>query len=130
MQIMKRILALVLMLSASSAWAEWTKMFEMESRTKYLDLSTIRHSGHLVKVWELDDYKTLQTVGGISYLSTKVQMQYDCQEENIRTLAFSLFSKNMGNGKLIDSSFVHQEWIPVQPESAGEALFKALCDKM
>jgi hypothetical protein len=73
---------IVLMLSASSVWAEWTWVRASDAQTDYLDLATIRRSGNIVTVWELYNLVTSQqTSAGKMFLSAKVEAQYDCQEK-------------------------------------------------
>jgi hypothetical protein len=130
MQTMNRLLMLiVLLLSATSARAEWTQVGESDSLTSYLDFATIRRTGNLVKVWQLFDFKTPHTLAGKTSWSAKIQEQYDCQEEQSRTLAFTEFSKNMGAGEVDYSTSDPGKWKPVEPESIGEGLFKTVCDK-
>ena len=132
---MNRILMLVvLMLSATSVYAEWTAVGENSDAgtTTYVDFATLQRSGNLVKVWELVDYKTMQKPGYGGYLSAKVQVQLDCQEGKTRILSSTWFSNNMGDGSVVRSSSNPGEenpWEPMQPRSAGETLFKIACDK-
>jgi hypothetical protein len=120
---------IVLMLSANSVWAEWTEIGQRDDATAYLDFSTIRRTGNLLKVWGLFDFKTTRTYAGKSYMSAKSQSQFDCQEEQIRILAQSEFSKNMGRGDLVYSTIDPGKWRPVEPESISETVFKIVCDK-
>lgn len=54
----------------------------------------------------------------------------DCKEEKSRTLAFSWFSGQMGNGKVVYSDGnVRAEWEPIEPGSFGELQWKVACGK-
>ena len=55
-------------------------------------------------MWQLYDYKTVQTVAGDSFLSMKRFNEYDCTEERTRTLGYTWFSGNMGNGNVVYST--------------------------
>jgi hypothetical protein len=78
-------------------------------------------------MWTMMDYKTvMQAIQG-GFLSFKTQIEYDCKEEKSRTGAFSVFSGNMGSGQMIYSTDGPSKWSPVEPESAGEAVFKIAC---
>jgi len=46
----------------------------------YFDPDAIRRKGDLVKMWVLYDYKTIQTKVEGSYLSSRVQKQFNCAE--------------------------------------------------
>ena len=120
----------LLVLSSAPAYAEFVKALNNQTDpTLYVDSDTIRRNGTVVKWWELLDYKTVQTVAGISFLSMTVQREYDCAGEQIRVLAMTDFSGNMANGKVVFSDFTPSNWVPVQPESMGQTLWKAACVK-
>ena len=121
----------LLVLSSAPVYGEWVALSTTDDgMTTYADPSTIRRTGDLVKMWALYDYKTIRTVKGKSYLSYKVQREYDCAEERIRYLAFTFFSGNMGSGKVVPTtSDEQQKSEPVQPDSIGLTLFKAACAK-
>ena len=120
----------LLVLSSGPAYAEWVRALNHQTDpTLYVDSNTIRRNGTVVRWWELLDYKTVQTVAGISFLSMKVQREYDCVGEQIRVLAMADFSGNMAEGKVVFSDFTQSNWVPVQPESMGQTLWKAACGK-
>jgi hypothetical protein len=121
----------LLVLSSGPAYAEWMPIGgdAQEGTTIYVDLSTVRRNGDLVKVWYMLDYETVRTVLQFSYLSRKSQAQIDCAEERIRNLAATLFSGNKGNGKLVHTDSDEGEWAPVAPESVGEVLLNLVCRK-
>lgn len=121
------------LLSSAPAHSEWVKVSSAQSYgsySTYVDPDTLRRKGELVKLWELNDYKTIQTDGSNSFLSLKSQSEFDCAEERIRLLAATEFSGNMGKGQVVSSShFGEGGWAPVQPDSVGEIVWKLVCDK-
>ena len=124
------VLITLLVLSSAPAYAEFVKALNNQTDpTLYVDSDTIRRNGTVVRWWELLDYTTVQTVAGISFLSMTVQREYDCAGEQIRVLAMTDFSGNMANGKVVFSDFTPSNWVPVQPESMGQTLWKAACSK-
>ena len=128
---MKRLLLGIMMLvTAGAASAEWTLSNFTANYFAYTDIASIRRNGNLVKMWDLKDYKTVQTVDGYSYLSSKGQQEYDCKEVRRRTVAFTLFGGKMGNGKVVyQNSETSMQWSPIAPESKGEALWEIACGK-
>ena len=126
---MKLLLGLMLLLPATAARAEWTDVGESDRFITYVDSATIRRNGNFVKMWDLMDYKTMQTVADVSFLSSKTQQEYDCKEERSRLLAFSWFSGQMGNGNVVLSDSEPDKWKPIQPESFGEIKWKIACGK-
>jgi len=98
--------------------------------TVYIDPSTIRRKDALVNLWTLYDSKTVETVTEGSFLSIKRQKEYDCVEERSRTLAETLFSGNMGKGKVVlINTDERSKWQPVQPGSIAQILWKLACGK-
>lgn len=132
---------MLLLLSCSPAYAEWVATGSTEEATIYVDEETIRHKGYVedtptrrlegdvVTWWELYDYKIIQVGAGLSYFSSKVQHEYDCTGERLRWLAHSWFSGHMGRGTVVYSSTGEGKWVPVEPGSLGQALWKVACVK-
>ena len=129
-QPMKTILTLLLAAMSTGALAEWVAIGNTDDSTAYADAATIRRSGSTAKMWNLSDYKTAQKLGpGKSYMSAKLQLEYDCREERARNLFLSYHSGNMGDGTLIDVVIETSRWLPLPPGSEGEALWKIACGK-
>ena len=98
--------------------------------TVYIDPSTIRRKDAQVDLWTLYDSKTIETAPGGPYLSIKRQKAFDCAEERSRTLAETLFSGNMGKGKVVlINTDERSKWQPVQPGSIAQMLWKLACGK-
>ena len=135
----KAVLILLLIAVASPVWAEWSKIFhEVDGKTLYIDLSTIRKNGQFVKVWELVDFKEMEL--GIS--SAAFLKEYDCKEERERILSSNPFSGKMGSGdrillrvpnewqfilpnREIISSFVCHEWLKITEQERGSVYLDA-----
>jgi hypothetical protein len=128
---MKLLIAVLLAVFSTNSMAEWTRVGgDGDGITTYTDLSTIRKSGDRVKMWDLMDYKVVQTVGSTRYLSLVAQDEYDCKEETRRTLALIFYSKNMGAGEVVfNSGAMHEEPQPISPGSMENTLFKVACGK-
>ena len=131
----KLLLTLLLAIVSSSAMAEWVKVGEAVWRdgshySVYVDPTTIRKSGNMVKMWLLYDYGTVQKHTGSSMLfaSVKGQSEYDCKEEQSRILYQVLFSKNMGKGKRITMRDP-DKWGPIEPNTIGVETWKFACGK-
>ena len=124
------VLVTLLLLSSAPAYAEWVEIAATNyGMTVYVDPDTIRHEGDLVKMWELFDHKTTQTIEVGLFMSRKDQREYDCTKERYRVLTFTQFSGNMGSGKLGYSNSDEGKWSPVEPRSVGLTLWKYACGK-
>jgi hypothetical protein len=121
----------LLMLSSEPAYAEWVKVGDGDEagKTVYVDTATIRRNSNLVKMWQFYDYKTVQTVGGVRFLSAKEQWEFDCAEERSRVLALKEFSGNMGSGTMVDTNSQVGKWITVMPGSIGHTVWTVACGK-
>ena len=121
----------LLVLSSGPAYAEWVSIGanNQRGRTVYTDPDTIHLKGDVVTMWSLIDYKTIQRKGSTSYLSYKVQTEYDCAEERIRKLASTFFSGNMGSGDVVYSITKEGKWQQVEPGSLGQSEWDVACEK-
>jgi Surface-adhesin protein E len=131
---MKRVfLIALLVLNNGAAYAEWVEVDrdDRTGMTLYVDPDTIRRRADLVAMWALYDYKAAQHSAGDSYLSRKVQSEYNCTEEVRRMLEVTQFSGNMGSGKIVHmKSYLFSteaRWAPAR--SGGETLLKVACGK-
>jgi hypothetical protein len=125
------LLIALLVLSSGPAYGEWVSIGgnDQIGMTTHVDPATIRRNSNLVKMWQLNDFKTVQTVEGNSFLSTKKQREFNCAEERTRILAATQFSGNMGNGQVVWNNSTEQKWEPVVPESIGHTLWEFACGK-
>src|SRR5262249_53574818 len=67
----------------------------------YIARSTISKSGDLVKMWDMFDFKSVQTADDKRYFSTKNQHEYDCKRKRLRMLSTTGFSGRMGKGAVV-----------------------------
>jgi hypothetical protein len=120
-----------LILSIDPVYAEWVQVSESDEagRTVYVDPSTIRRNSNLVKMWQVNDYKTVQTVGGVRFLTAKEQWEFDCAEARSRVVALKEFSGNMGTGTVVFTNSQVGRWLPVMPGSLGQTVWKIACGK-
>jgi hypothetical protein len=122
----------LLVLSSAPAYAEWeviSSSKDLGGHTAYVDPDTIRRKGNLAKMWVLFDLKTERTLAGITFLSSKGLGEYDCTEEQSRTIASYQYAGQMGNGEIVDSNIDPRKWEPIIPGSVNQALLKVACGK-
>jgi hypothetical protein len=129
---LKRLMILMLLaLSAAPAYGEWVMVnTNVEAgQTVYFDPDTIHRKGNLVQMWALYDHKMAQSTAGDTFLSRKVQNEYDCVQEMRRMVSVTEFSGNMASGKVVhmtSSLFSTPKWIPARA-GLGERLLKVAC---
>lgn len=125
----KTILILLLAVVNGNAAAEWANVGSNEASTVYVDPATIRREDNVAEMWYLVDFKTVQTMAGMSFFSTTTQYEYDCKKEQARTLSFSFHSGNMGGGDVVFNDSNPGKWAPILPGPIGERLRKSACGK-
>ena len=125
------LLVTIVVLSSAPAYAEWVKVGDGDEagRTVYVNPATIRRNSNLVKMWQLYDYKTVQTVGGIRFLTAEEQWEFDCAEDRGRVVALKGFSSNMASGTMVYTNSEVGKWISVIPNSIGHIVWKIACGK-
>jgi hypothetical protein len=121
----------LLVLSSGPACAEWVKVSDSDEigKTVYVDPTKIRRNSNLAKMWQFYDYKTVQTVGGVRFLSAKEQWEFDCAEDRSRVLALKEYSGNMGSGTVVYTNSQVGKWLPVMPDSIGQTVWNVACGK-
>jgi hypothetical protein len=125
------VLITLLTMSSGAAYAGWvlTSGDDEAGLTVFVDPDSIRRKGNLVKMWQLYDYKTVQTVAGDSLLSIKRYNEFDCTGVRTRMRAYTWFAGNMGTGKVVYSTTDEQQWEPVIPRSINHTLLKVACSQ-
>ena len=121
----------LLVLSSGPAYAEWVKVSDSDEagKTVYVDPTTIRRNSNLVKMWQSYDFKTVQTLGSIRFLTAKEQWEFDCAEERSRVVARKEFSGNMGSGTMVFTNSEVGKWIQVSQDSLGQTVWEVVCGK-
>jgi hypothetical protein len=125
------ILMIFLTLISSNTIAEWIKVNANDEFSTYADRSSILKKGHFVKMMSMYDYKAVQThiADSALYMSTQQQGEYDCKQKKSRMLAYSLYYKKMGRGKVTHYKSRPLEWIAVSPMGIDETLLEIACVK-
>ena len=135
---MKKIQILIMLMVSTNVLAEWTLVVvslngELSS---YVDFKTIRKHGNKVKMWDLDDWKSIKTfkfdTTQFSYLSTALHQEFDCTEETVQILDSIHYSGNMGSGNVVDSSMNASKFNEpgaIAPGTIEKKLLDVACSK-
>jgi hypothetical protein len=84
---MKKIVVLLLLMVSANVFAEWTPVGVNSDMTVYADSGTIKKKGNKVKMWSLNDLKTVKKIANDRYWSIASHQENDCEEETTRILA-------------------------------------------
>jgi len=130
---MKKLMLIMLSLLCTDVMAAWTELEGTPDAgvTVYADIGKIRNKGmSRVKMRHLLNFQNKEITGsGKTYLSRKELVEYNCDEEHYRVLAFSLHTGSMGSGKVVSFSSDTKQWQPVESITLEETLWKVACDK-
>ena len=142
----KLLLTLMLALVSTSAMArgakvkhEWTSIGtgigtgSEQEVTYYLDFQSFQKQGQNVTVWELMNFETPQELNAAKgkYLSSKLQIEFDCNKRQSRILSFYMYAGMMGSQDIVYSAnFPSSAWEPVPPDTIEKELWNSACVKM
>ena len=117
--------------------AEWIKVMEtgpVEERfVTYAGPATISRSGNTVRMSSVIDSTIADDAASNRHrVSWKDEWEYDCETRKTRPLRYTEYSGRMGTGEKMFSYTLASavfKWIPVEPGSVSEALWKIACGK-
>lgn len=115
--------------SAAPIFAEWLLVDGNDKANVYVDTETISRKGDTVRVWVLDDLKTVHNRGFSKYLSVRAQEEHDCVKERFRLLELENTSGNMGTGDVMYKKSGESDWAPIPRGSLAESVAKFVCGK-
>ena len=120
-------------LNSVPAHAEWRPISYAPGSggfTIYIDPATVLRQGDLVKMLVLYDFRFVQAIKGISYLSATWQQEFDCADPRSRQLSYKYHSDNRANGKVMFAGDDEDsKWSRVAPKSAAAILWNIVCAK-
>ena len=132
---MKKIIFILLMAAHAVSWAEWDQLSvsgEFEFNI-YLDKSSKKKNGPVVRMWELRDFFSVQTnSSGEKFKSAKILYAYNCKDDAVAIISGTQYAGSVGSGKVIwSANFPEKDlnWEPKVPGSLGEIKWKVACDK-
>ena len=112
---MTRILTLIALLFATSAWAQkpykggdWVFIMEDSLASYYIDRDSIKIDGDLISFVSVQNAKKPDGFGPDTYL---ISEQINCIEGKQRTLSLTEWSKHYGRGKLITGDTATKKWM-------------------
>jgi hypothetical protein len=125
----KAVLIALLALASGNATAEWARVSGDGASTSYANAATIYREGSMVKMWDMVDYKNVQTPAGRPYHSMASHVEYDCAGKQIRTLTVSMYAGNLAKGNTVSTGRAGATWMPINSGSQIEPLWKFACGK-
>ncbi len=132
----RKLLMLILVMSCSSTYAEWTfvdRTTSGEPINFYVDKKTIKlrveQRQALVRATALSDYFTPQNVDGVIHKSRVFSREYNCTTMSYRDLGVTIYSENMAKGRVVFSEKDPQLWEKINLNSPMEKEINMLCSE-
>ena len=128
-EIMKKLIFALLIFISCTVWAEWVLVVESAdgNTTSYVDPTTIKREGTLLKYWTLTDLKVRSKKG---YMSFRSREELDCKKERYRTTSLTSFRDSMLGGRITSNfNFPNAEWNYIAPDTLDEEVMKYVCAK-
>jgi hypothetical protein len=130
MKLMKSILLACSILSASFVNANnWSSIGLFEAGTFYIDTDSVTVLGHHRKVWTSLDYRSPQVNQHTKkmYKSTRMQLEFDCNEKTVRTLSLSFHTGVRLSGETLSSEGVINQFEGVPPDTPIYKIMRRVC---
>ena len=123
----KIILILTLIFTSHSAIADWLEIDHSEIQTTYANPASIGISGGRIKMWLLTNYKKPNKYEGKPFHSVTTQYEFDCNDDQIRIITYSLHRGAMGQAEVIYSDSSVDKWKQIKTGSDDEILWNTVC---
>ncbi len=122
-------LASVLLISNLAHANQWTALGLFDIGTFYVDTDNITHAGDNHKAWTMLDYRDpkVHAPTGKNFKSTRMQMEFNCKEQTVRTLSLSYHTGVRLSGETLSTEGVIGPFEPVPPETPIFKIMRLVC---
>lgn len=93
----------------------------------YLDFTSVKRSGHVVRIAALQDFISSESGEERRYQSVVFDDKYACQSKRLRTLEVTFFAGNLGALPVVARQPGSGEWYPVAAGSITELIGDSAC---
>jgi hypothetical protein len=123
------LLASLVLTSNLTLAAQWMAVGLFDIGTFYVDLDNITHAGENHKAWTMLDYRDskVHTPTGKNFKSTRMQMEFNCKEQTVRTLSLSYHTGVRLSGDTLSTEGVIGPFEPVPPETPIFKIMRLVC---
>ncbi len=125
----KLLLFLVLIFTTLNVYAKWEKVITSEEVDFYVQTDSIKRKGYMVTYWEIQDFKSTQTLDKLQYRSLKVKSEINCDIEKHNIIFMALYSEKMGLGKQLGHYEYDKDFVTLVPDTLAHAMSKIVCSK-
>jgi hypothetical protein len=130
---MKKITLILLLLVSKNVFSEWALIAgntSTNNKSTYVDWQSIKKNGHKVKMWNMIDSTTVESIGSskIKFLSEISHQEYDCVEETKKLLDVYFYAENNAAGGLVASQInIKMQPYSVIPGTDAGLLWSVAC---
>jgi hypothetical protein len=119
----------VLWISPLTHAAQWMAVGLFDAGNFYVDIDNITINGDHRKAWTALDYRQpkTHTPTGKNFKSTRMQMEFDCKEQTVRTLSLSYHTGVRLSGDTLSTEGVISPFEPVPPETPIFKIMRLVC---
>jgi hypothetical protein len=122
---MRRALYLLPMVIMAPAWAHLELVTKGDGAAFYIDHHTIRRTGNLARVWEVQDLQKADVDGE---LSRRTLVEYDCKVARSRSISMFTHAGAMGTGQTLwVGENPSKEWHRIPPGTPAADIRKIVC---
>ena len=119
----------------SNAIAEWTLIYEnLEKESKYyVDLDSIIKKNNSVRIITLEDYRIPIVLKKesfkLSYNSVKSLAEFNCSNNSVRVLSYSVYDSQMANSDPLMSKGTPFDWEKININTVNSAYLNIACNE-
>lgn len=115
---------------STSVYCEWvmiTTSADGDSES-IVDTATIKYNGDYVRYWEITNFRSYKAERNSNFLSIKTLTEFNCRDEQYRTLSITGYAGKGGEGQIQGSSDDVGQWRTATPNSNGRKVMNYLCE--
>lgn len=115
-------------LHVGAATPQWASVGLYDQGAVSVDIANVSREGPLRRFWSMMDYKVAQkSESGDTFLSTRSQMEINCQTRQVRILHLSMHAAARLGGRVVDSEGILREWQAIPPGTPVDRISARVC---
>lgn len=120
----------ILLTISTSSMADWEYLETSadNSATFYYEPTSIKKQKNIITLFQLTDFRQLQSQGNYNFYSIIRQTKTDCKKNMSTTSYVVIYSGHLGEGNVLMSKSNKQaEWSLIIPQTLAETVQKLVC---
>lgn len=121
------VVPLLLALACTPALADWVRISTSETSVFYIDPAVSPKVGSNVTAWVLRDHTAAQVGAGGPFLSSKDQIELDCDGRRVRRIYTSDYVERAAKGKMVHYEYGPMSWNAIAPNTIMQRMLDMAC---